>query len=325
MLARIAHELFWLGRSVARADHTARLLASVSDADIESHAFDRSTMTLSWESLLAMTGADAPASDHGTSTQERVTTLLVADRTHPASILSSIDAARERGRAVRDVISLEMWETINTFHMRVCQRDILPELRREPLAVFELVRERCSLFWGVQRRTMLRDEGWAFLHAGAEIEAADIVVRMLQVALPTAYGTDDNDAARDGPALALLRAVGGSQAFRRATSSPPHLVPVARFLLFEAAFPDSIAACVDAVRLALCAADVAPDDAPPILRLARLGADLDFRRREAPRVPGLMESLQIAQRELAEVDNDIALRYFAGAQPPVSAVGAASG
>ena len=26
MLARIAHELFWLGRSVARADHAARIL-----------------------------------------------------------------------------------------------------------------------------------------------------------------------------------------------------------------------------------------------------------------------------------------------------------
>jgi uncharacterized alpha-E superfamily protein len=316
MLARIAHELFWLGRSVARANHTARLLESVFHAQLEGQRADPSAMTLSWDSLLAMTGASPPEDEPGPARQDETIALLVADRTQPASIVASINAAHERARAVRDVISLDMWETINTFHMRVCQRDITPELRREPSAVFDLVRERCSLFWGVQRRTMLHDDGWAFLNAGAELEAADIVVRMLRVTLPSAYGADENDSARDGPALALLRAVGGLQAFRRAAAMSPHLVPVARFLLFESAFPDSIAACVEGLRSALASADVAAFEARPVLRLSRLAADLDFRRREASGVPGLLATLEIAQRELAAVDGDISQRYFAGAERP---------
>lgn len=315
MLARIAHELFWLGRSVARADHTARLLQGVLDTAVEGQQADPSAMTLSWDSLLAMTGT-AQLVARRPATADATIGLLVADRSHPASIVASIDAAQAHARAVRDVMSLDMWETINTFHMRISQQDITPELRREPSAVFDLVRERCSLFWGVQRRTMLRDDGWAFLHAGADLEAADMVLRMLLVTLPSAYWADDHDSARDGPALALLRAVGGLQAFRRATSTPPHLVPVARFLIFEDAFPDSIAACVDGVRRALASADIGAATSPPVLRLARLAADLDFRQREVPRVPALLETLSIAQKEMAAVDADIAQRYFAGAERP---------
>lgn len=315
MLARIAHELFWLGRSVARADHTARLLHGVLDTAVEGQRADPSAMTLSWDSLLAMTGTTQLV-DGGPPTADATMTLLVTDQTHPASIVASIVAAQAHARAVRDVISLDIWEAINTFHMRICQQDITPELRREPSALFDLVRERCSLFWGVQRRTMLRDDGWAFLHAGADLEAADMILRMLLVTLPSAEGADDNDSAPDGPALALLHAVGGLQAFRRATSTPPHLVPVARFLLFEGAFPDSIAACVDGLHRALARADIGASTSPPVLRLARLAADLDFRRRELSKVPALLEALAIAQRELTAVDTDISQRYFAGAERP---------
>ena len=35
MLARIAHELFWLGRNLARAEHTARMLDGVFQAELQ--------------------------------------------------------------------------------------------------------------------------------------------------------------------------------------------------------------------------------------------------------------------------------------------------
>ena len=38
MLARIAHELFWLGRNLARAEHTARMLDGVFPADLQARA-----------------------------------------------------------------------------------------------------------------------------------------------------------------------------------------------------------------------------------------------------------------------------------------------
>ena len=83
-----------------------------------------------------------------------------------------------------------------------------------PYSVYAYVRERCGQFWGVTGRTMLRDEAHAFLQAGAAIESADMVLRMLRVALPLG-GEGAETHLRDGQALALLQAVGGFQAYRR--------------------------------------------------------------------------------------------------------------
>ena len=125
---------------------------------------------------------------------------------------------------------------------------------------------------------MLRDEAFAFLEAGGRFESADMVLRMLRVALPPGPAVDGQASPlRDGQALALLQAVGGLQAYRRAVAAPPNAAPVARFLLFTRSYPDSVAASVDAVRWALSAADANPRASEPVLRLSRLSADLEFR------------------------------------------------
>ena len=93
-----------------------------------------------------------------------------------------------------------------------------------------------------------------------------MVLRMLRVALPARGGR--RRAPRDGQALALLQAVGGFQAFRRAVPAPPNAGPVARFLLFERAYPDSSPPRSSALHAALERADAQPAQLEPVLRLA---------------------------------------------------------
>jgi uncharacterized alpha-E superfamily protein len=158
---------------------------------------------------------------------------------------------------------------------------------------------------------MLRDEAHAFLQAGAAIESGDMVLRMLRVALPA--GTEEH--ALDGQALALLQAVGGFQAYRRAVPAPPNAAPVARFLLYERDYPDSVAFSVEALHAALTAADASYRSSPAVLRVGRLMADLDFRARTVEGDAALTETLGSVQRELAQVDADIGQRYFGGTAP----------
>jgi uncharacterized alpha-E superfamily protein len=169
---------------------------------------------------------------------------------------------------------------------------------------------------------MLRDEAYAFLDAGGRFESADMVLRMLRVALPG--GAERDAARRDGQALALLGAVGGLQAFRRAIAAAPTAAAVAGFLLYTRSYPDSVAASIDAVRTALELADANPRASGPVLRLSRILADLEFRARlggEAPAADGarggeLLEICESVGRELALVDLDITDRYFGGVTPP---------
>jgi uncharacterized alpha-E superfamily protein len=314
VLARIAHELYWIGRQLSRAEHTARMLDGVFHADVQGRR-DDAGVRLSWDALLAIMGTERPDRP---SPRDEVVQRLTLDRTNPASVASCVTQAREGARTVRDVFSAEMWEAINTFHLGLLRRDNSAALRTGPYSVYAYVKERCGLFWGVTGRTMLRDEAHAFLEAGARIEAADMVLRMLRVALPPGAEDGDGGHARDGQALALLQAVGGFQAFRRAVPAPPNARPVGRFLLYERAYPDSVAASVQSLHDALTEADANYRSSAPVLRLGRLQADLDFRSRALDGDPGgVTQMLGHVQQELAQVDADIAQRYFGGASPPV--------
>jgi uncharacterized alpha-E superfamily protein len=302
VLARIAHELFWLGRSVARAEHTARMLDGVLQASLQGRPDDPAGVRLGWRSLPAIMGGAVSGSDRPL-TRDEVLHSLTLDPDNPASVVACVARARELARTLRDVVSAEMWEAINTTELNLRGAGMGAAVARDPYSVYAYVRERAALFWGLTSRTMLRDEASAFLAAGGRIESGDMVLRMLRVALPPAA---DDDAPERGQALALLQAVGGFQAYRRAVPAPPNAVPVARFLLFERAYPDSVAAAVESALNALERADRNPRNSEPVLRLQRLAADLEFRGRAQAAGADLHTTLQAAQEELAKVARDIA-------------------
>src|ERR1700710_2279693 len=246
MLSRIAKELFWLGRNVARAEHTARMLDGVFRASLQGRPDDPAGVRLGWGSVLAGMGAQG---DGRPVRRDEVLNRLTLARDEPASVISCVSRAREGARTVRDVISAEMWEAINATHLALSAGDLEGRMQMGPYSVFQYVKERSALFWGLNSRTMLRDEARAFLVAGGRIESADKVLRIVRVAVPGPGGNPDGTAGvRDGQALALLQAVGGFQAFRRAVPAPPNAGPVASFLLFRLSYPDSVAASINAAR-----------------------------------------------------------------------------
>ena len=107
MLARIAHELFWLGRNVARAEHTARMLEGIYQADLQGRPDDPVSVTLSWGALLAIMGAGSQsmANGDGAGIRDRALSTLTLDADNQLSVISCVGRAREGARTVRDVIS----------------------------------------------------------------------------------------------------------------------------------------------------------------------------------------------------------------------------
>jgi uncharacterized alpha-E superfamily protein len=310
MLARIAHDVYWLGRHLVRAEHTARMLDGLFHADLQGRADDPTTVTLSWDQLLAIMGGLASATP---AERDDVVRLLTTDGDNPVSIVSCVSAAREGARTLRDTIPAEIWESINTFDLQLRRLDLGAALHTGPYSIYSLVKERSALFWGLTGRTMQKDEARAFLIAGGRIEAADMVLRMLRVALPPMPSPDDEGPEvprRDGNALALLRAVGGFQAFMRAAAAPPNAAPVARFMLYEREFPDSVAASVQSLETSLERVDADPRTSAPVLRVRRMLADLDFRARGTSPPEAVSPWLRPIQQELERLDEEIHNRYF---------------
>ena len=307
MLARIAHELYWLGRNLARAEFTARAVEAVFQAELQGTSETTPGVSFGSGGLLAMFGDVDENPSNPRSSQALGQLTLDAER--PGSMLASIERAREGARTVRDVISAEMWEAINTTALGL-RGGGQPgwAAAAGPYLASQYVKERTALIWGVANRSMLRDEAKCFLDAGGLIEISDMVLRMLRVALPAG-----DTAPADGHALILLQAVGGFHAYLRAVTAPPNARPVARFLLFERAYPDSVAACVDSLHEVFTTADAGPRNSKPVLRVSRLAADLDFQRRALPDAAELTGICEQTQQELSRIDQDVAERYFAGA------------
>jgi uncharacterized alpha-E superfamily protein len=329
MLARIAQELFWLGRDLTRAEHTARMLDGAFHADVAGASGERG-LALSWNGVLAVIGAKPPApgeeAAEGVAAEaadaapfamlgrSEIAPLLTLDTDSPASVVSCVYRARERARTLRDVISTEMWEALNSFYLSLGRYDLEAALATGPYSVYQEVKERCALFWGLLEKTMLRDEARSFLDAGGRIEEADMVLRMLRVAVPAGeapIAPGEQPQAHEAEALALLQAVGGFQAFRRHLRHAPSLQTVGTFLLYESAYPGSVSASLTELREALETADPAPRSAPPVLRLGRLIADLELQQRTVIRPEPLVEMLARVQDELELIDRDIDERYFA--------------
>jgi uncharacterized alpha-E superfamily protein len=309
MLARIAHNVYWLGRHLVRAEHTARMLDGLFHSDLQGRFDDPASVVLSWDGLLAVMGAKRAQSDELPARPDDVVRALSLDRTNPVSIRSCVGSARERARTVRDTLSAEMWESVNTFYLTLEGREAGEALRTGPYSIYSYVKERSALFWGLVARTMQKDEARAFLVAGGRIESADMLLRMLRVALPSESEGPDAPS-RDGNALALLRAVGGFQAFVRSVAAPPDAGPVSRFLLYERDFPDSVAASCESLLSALERADPAPHHSPPLLRVRRALVDLDFHAGAAPGENVVAPSLRPIQDELERADIEIDERYF---------------
>lgn len=140
-----------------------------------------------------------------------------------------------------------------------------------------------------------------------------MMLRMLRITIVPQL---DERPAEGGPAAALLQAIGGLEAFRRSVTGPADAYPVARFLLFEQAYPHSVAAALELLHARLTDADASYRTAPPLLRLARLRAELEFHRgaaqgpEPAEKLAGLLEHVG---DELSEADDEIEHRYFEGA------------
>jgi uncharacterized alpha-E superfamily protein len=220
MLSRIAESMFWIGRYVERAEDTARLLQTHLRLLVE----DTSPEVDACRNLLALMNVEHVENP----SLDDLLRVLGYDPREPTSIYSSWAAARDNARRAREVIPLDLWESINTtWH----------QLPRESSGVagahtfLNWVRERSALFTGIARGIMVRDDGWQFMSMGRSLEQVDMTSRMVASASLTSGSTQ-------WPAV--LRGCGGHDAFLRTYRGLHSDRGAAEFLIRDGRFPRSI-------------------------------------------------------------------------------------
>lgn len=242
MLGRTASTLFWLSRYMERAENMARLLEvghhmSMMPAAVEGHRDEwRSTL----QSAACSAGYDAKYDEIAVA---HVIDYLVFDRDNLSSIRTSIETARNNGRAVRTALTRDVWESINTTWnelMRISPSDITAA--RLP-AFLDWVKQRVMSFRGALLGTMLRSDNYYFSQLGNFIERADNTARILDVKYfillpkPSLVGSD-LDTQQWGQ---ILRSVSAHRAYRwfyRDSRFKPWLI--SEFLILREEMPRSL-------------------------------------------------------------------------------------
>ncbi|RLK52433.1 alpha-E domain-containing protein [Microbacterium telephonicum] len=297
MLSRIAESLFWIGRYIERSDGTARILDVHLQLLLEDPWIDED---IACRSLMAVMGA-APADDLDRVSRNNVLTRLAVDRTNPSSIAYALQAARENARRAREIVSTELWETLNTTYSRMPRR-VNDEKAHE---FFQWVRERGALAVGIADSTTSRDEAWQFFTLGRTIERTDMTARMLATRTLTEAS---------GPSwTTILRSCGGYEAYLRTYRGMPTARNAAEFLLLDRLFPRSVIHSIARAEECMRAIDPVADrvgHSNSVLRaLGRIRNDLEYRpiTEILDELPEHMEQVQKVTREASEA---IRARFF---------------
>jgi uncharacterized alpha-E superfamily protein len=269
-----------------------------------------------WQPLVSISGDDAAfAERYASSTRENVIKFLALDAENPNSIVSCLRAARENARTVREAISSEMWEQVNTGYLTVNAAASNQMLIHSPYSFFNEVKKASQLFEGVTDATMSHGEGWHFYRMGRLIERADKTSRLLDVKfyilLPSV--TDVGTPLDDIQWAAVLRSASALEMYRKRHG---HIAPdtIVEFLVLDHEFPRSIHHCLTAANDSLHAISGTPIGMYRNLaeqRLGQLRAELAYADIQEIVGRGLHEFLDSFQSKLNQADQCIYDTFFA--------------
>jgi uncharacterized alpha-E superfamily protein len=237
MLSRIADSLFWMARYMDRAENVARLL------DVSYHMLleeSQQRYHLRWSAVIGITGTqELFTALYTEANPASIREFLLFCEENENSVISCIRRVRENARVIRDRISREMWENVNSLYHEMTE---LPHgSEREIHDVCGRVVTASHTFNGITDSTLPHDEGWHFIQAGRALERAEHTARVVDVEYHKLLETDVPEAnAGYYQWRAVLRSVAALEMYGRVYHSAIEPEKVAELLLFHKHHPRSV-------------------------------------------------------------------------------------
>jgi uncharacterized alpha-E superfamily protein len=268
-----------------------------------------------WQPLVSISGDDAEFSaKYPVATRDNVIKFLAFASENPNSIVSCLRAARENARTIRESISPEMWEQVNSSYL-MANAAASNELLRSLSSFFSEVKRASQLFHGITDATLSHGEEWHFYRMGRLLERADKTSRLLDVKyfmlLPSV--TDVGTPLDDIQWAAVLRSASALEMYRKRHG---HIAPeqIINFLVLDHEFPRSIHYCLTAANDSLHSISGTPIGMyrnPAEQRLGQLRSELAYTDMRQIVTRGLHEFLDGFQNKLNLVDQGIFETFFA--------------
>lgn len=315
MLSRVAENIYWLARYVERAENTARLVRVNSHLVLDTPR----GITPGWAPLVEITGLHDPFYAVDREPNERnVVRFMIGDANNPGSILSSLAAARENCRTVRDVLPRSSWESLNELHL-FAKENVQSGLTKNGRDRFlDGIIAGSQRLTGLLGSVMYRDEAWHFSRIGRNLERADMTTRIIDVRSTDLFPEDTPELLSLDALqwISVLRSMSGYQNYRRHVAIRVSRNDVLDFLFYNTLFPRSVMHCIDAVYESIGA--LGENGTAPSLRCIRtLKRKLRQRKVAELDQQALHEFIDVLQLGIMDLHSRLAEAFF---PPPIGQV-----
>ncbi|MDE2790716.1 MAG: alpha-E domain-containing protein [Paracoccaceae bacterium] len=285
LLGKTAGGLYWMFRYLERSENTARLVG----AGLRIALTRWSSGADEWSSIVSTVGArDEFLARHRGFDSTFVVDFMLRDRSHPSSVISLVEAARNNARVVRTALTREVWEAVNETWMSL--KDVLdsPIRPRDLPMILGQIRRQSAYVRGAMHGTMLRNDLFDFARTGTFLERADNTARILDVKyyvlLPSVVhvGAPIDNVQWE----TILRSVSAEHAYEWLNEGDPDPSRIAHFLILDRRMPRSMAFCCDKI----------------LDNLRHLEADYGTRMPSLDMAEGI--SAQLSNRDIGEILED---------------------
>ncbi len=314
MLARDADSVYWMARYVERAEHVARVLWVNSNLLVDVGDLAPALQDRQWESVMTIFHLEGAVPGAG-AMGPRVRQYMTFDRDNPSSVYTCLTRARENARGIREVVSNEVWETLNTLYWHIRADDAAATLEDGSEEFYRSITTGSLLFQGLIDQTMAHDQRWLFAQLGKYLERVTVTCRVIETKFDILRRAESllESPLRNIHWMAVLRSCCSIEAYRRIHVGDMDPLKVATFLLLEDNFPRSVRYAVHRAHEALTRlrAEVNPraiDDAERIL--GRLDTQLEYAEIGEILSEGLPAYLQRVQARAADAAMAVQKAYF---------------
>ncbi len=241
MLSRVADSLYWMSRYFERANHCARVLEANHNLMLNPSKLSTEER---WQRIMASLGI-APAA--GGIDPQSAMVKLTSDAGFESSIAFCIAVSRENAGQVREQISSEMWEGLNSLYHKVTKASANLEADTDPMRLVVAVREGSYQFHGITDATMNHGEGWQFIQLGKYMERSCALPVLLDAYFSRAGEADTLDW------VGLLASCAAFESYCKVYTAELRPDSVAEFLLLNPEFPYSVCYAVERMSAAIAA------------------------------------------------------------------------
>lgn len=250
MLARVANNLFWMGRYIERAEHLARFMNVNYFNSLDAPNEKSQDRQIVLRSILFMVNNIQPDSTVELH-QDEVFYDVGFNPDKQYSILNAIKNARENANSARDLISTELYESLNKFYHFALNYDQNFFVKKGLYDFTVNVAESCAVLRGKIRGTLLHDEVYAIIMLGVNIERAIQVSRIVHAKYYDALkcqGSYENKFSKSYEWTTLLKCVESYDMMRRYYKQVPTSHTTVEFLLLYPACPRSVMNSINQVQ-----------------------------------------------------------------------------